>query len=352
MTTALALTADRAMVRELAERIKLLPGNDQMSPTIRLGLAQLCLAHGFDPFIGEAWIIPTKHGLRLMVGISAIRREAHRSGEYVGRVFRMCDADEREALGARPGDTAVRCIVLRRKTGQPTGEFDGYGLARADEKSTMNRLQLARLRAERDALKSAFPLDLTPGVDVGVSIGTSVGSEQPDDVDDESALMAAPGADVQVGVIDTEVVVDSRDGAAESAGNESADEQAGDGGHVDAQPERPYAPDVLRSGLQAAARRRDGESATPGQRGLVAGCLNEVFAGENADADRHALTRWVFGAESLNDLSGGQLLALYSWLKPAKDTGGHWSASEMSTREAHEALRRARLDAGKQDLFD
>ena len=354
MTTALALTTDRAEVRELAERIKLLPWAESTPPTTRLALAQLSLVHGLSPFIGESWAIPTKHGWRLVVGISGLRKYAHRSGEYTSRVFRMCDSEEREALGANPGDTAVRCIVVRRKTGQPAGEFDGYGLARVDDKSTMNRLQLARLRAERDALKSAFPLDLTPGVDVGVSIGASAGSEQPEDVDDASVSMVAPGTDGQAEVIDAGAVSSPYEGVAESDNEESADEQAGDDVRVDAAPERPYAPDVLRRGLQKAARRHNGASPTPGQRGLVAGCLNEVFAGANADRDRHVLVGWLFGTESgsLNDLAGGQLLALYAWLKPEKDSGGHWSASEMSAREAQAVLRQAELDAGQQELFD
>lgn len=354
MSTQLALTTDRAEVRELAERIKLLPWAESTPPATRLALAQLSLVHGLSPYTGEAWAIPTKQGWRLMIGISGLRKFAHRSGEYVGRVFRKCDDEEREALGARPGDTAVRCIVMRRKTGQQAGEFDGYGLARTDDKSTMNRLQLARLRAERDALKSAFPLDIMPGLEVGVSIVGAGESTANDEAVEGSAPVMAPGTDGPAMVIEAEPVVDlaSDDDAAGDDGEHAgpAGAESGQADYVEAALERPYAPDVLRRGLQAAARRLDGRFPTAGQRGLVAACLQQIFAGDRADDDRHTLTSWIFGAGSLNDLTGGQQLALYEWLRPVKDSGGHWSASDMPAGEAQLALRQALVASGQLEL--
>ena len=38
--------------------------------------------------------------------------------------------EERKWLAAGPNDLVVRCIVMRRKTGQHAAEFDGYGVAR------------------------------------------------------------------------------------------------------------------------------------------------------------------------------------------------------------------------------
>ena len=48
-------------------------------------------------------------------------------------------------------------------------EFDGYGLFRVgNEYTKMNPLQCARYRAERDAMKAAFPISLPPGVSAKV----------------------------------------------------------------------------------------------------------------------------------------------------------------------------------------
>jgi hypothetical protein len=58
---------------------------------------------------------------------------------------------------------------MRRKTGQQPMEFDGYGLFRKGEWTKMNPLQCVRLRAERDAMKAAFPIALhVPGGRVSI----------------------------------------------------------------------------------------------------------------------------------------------------------------------------------------
>jgi len=198
-----------------------------------------------------------------------------------------------------------------------------------------------------------------PGLDVGVSIVGAGESMTSDDAVDGGAPAMAPGTDGPAEVIDAGAVVDlTEDGAAAGDGGEEqqddgqASDSSGQADYVEAALERPYAPGVLRRGLQAASRRLDGRTPTAGQRGLVAVCLQQIFAGENADNDRHALTAWAFGAGSLNDLTGGQLLALYEWLRPAKDDGGHWSASAMAAREAQMALRQATIANGQQELFD
>jgi hypothetical protein len=163
---------DRERVNALAAQyFEFLPGARDVPPEGRLALAHIALAHGLDPFLKEAWAIPVKDrqtkqiiGFEIMVGITGWRRSAHDSNEYWGRRFEQCSPDERKWLRAGPDDLAIKCIILRRKTGQQPMEFDGYGVFKTGEFSKMNPLQCVRNRAERDAMKAAFPITLhVPG---------------------------------------------------------------------------------------------------------------------------------------------------------------------------------------------
>jgi hypothetical protein len=157
-------------VKDLEQRIvDFLPGAKDVPHDVRMAMAQISIAHGLDPWLKEVWPIPVKKngqivGWELMIGISGWRNAAHRSNEYWGRRFERVSDEERKWLAAGPNDLVVRCIVMRRKTGQQPAEFDGYGVASPTEFSKMNKFQLARLRAERDAMKAAFPISSPMGV--------------------------------------------------------------------------------------------------------------------------------------------------------------------------------------------
>ena len=168
---------DRSRIVALEKDIvEFIPGARDLPPEARLALAHISLAHGLSPFLKEAWAIPTRDrqtgqivGFEIMIGITGWRRSAHDSGEYWGRHFENCSAEERKALQAGPEDLAMKCIVMRRKTGQQPMEFDGYGIFRKGERTRMNPLQCVRIRAERDAMKAAFPITLhVPGGRVSI----------------------------------------------------------------------------------------------------------------------------------------------------------------------------------------
>lgn len=178
MTTDLIVKQDQEIeVRNFEKRIaEFLPGAKDVPQNIRLAMAQVALAHGLDPFLKEVWPIPQKNrekqivGWDLMIGIAGWRAAAWRSNEYWGRRFEKCSAEERGWLGAGANDIAIKCIVMRRRTGQKPMEFDGYGLYKVgQEYSKMNPLQCARYRAERDAMKAAFPISLPVGVGAKVA---------------------------------------------------------------------------------------------------------------------------------------------------------------------------------------
>ena len=163
-------SAEIEKVKDLEQRIvDFLPGAKEVPTSVRMAMAQISIAHGLDPWLKEVWAIPVKKsgqivGWELMIGISGWRNAAHRTNEYWGRRFEKVSDDDRKAMGAGTNDLVTRCIVMRRKTGQQPAEFDGYGIASPAEFSKMNKFQLARLRAERDAMKAAFPISAPIGV--------------------------------------------------------------------------------------------------------------------------------------------------------------------------------------------
>lgn len=182
---------DRGKVNEMADRIaEFLPGSKTLPKETRLAMAQIALAHRLDPFLGDIWAIPERKktdrgweavGYKIMIGITAWRRAARESGEYWGRHFEKCTDEERQWLGAGPNDLTMRCIIYRRKTGQQPAEYDGYGIFKQGESSKMNPLQCVRLRAERDALKGAFPIGFGGG-EIKVGVADDSGEEINGDV--------------------------------------------------------------------------------------------------------------------------------------------------------------------------
>ncbi len=114
---------------------------------------------------------------------------------------------------------------------------------------------------------------------------------------------------------------------------------------------RPYQPATLRTGLHKAMREAHaGKTATDNQRSLAVGMLNQCFANEHAEANRHTFQKWIFGVDSSKDLPGPAVLALLDWLKPTKDSGGAYSPSDMAVREALAVIGQAVIDAGQLQL--
>lgn len=163
---------DRSLVRltyrELDEARKrivtLLPYVGKADEGTQLALAYVTMSYGMDPFAGDVWAIAKKVdgkfvGWGLMFGIRGLRKVAFRSGQYDGHSFRSLREDEAALLGldVAKGWTAIACEVRRRDCSEP---FVGYGLVFENDKSRMNHGQLALLRAERHALRRAFPVEV------------------------------------------------------------------------------------------------------------------------------------------------------------------------------------------------
>lgn len=150
---------------EVRKRIvALLPPVAKADDGTQLALAYVTISYGLDPFMGDVWAIPKKVGGKfvgwgLMFGITARRKVAHRSGEYEACTFRWLTEEEARLLDVdlAKGCKGIACEVRRKGIKRP---FVGFGVVFPDDKSKMNHGQLAKLRAERNALKMAFPVEL------------------------------------------------------------------------------------------------------------------------------------------------------------------------------------------------
>jgi len=194
----LAIYGKREDVLDLTKRLQsTIPGGRKLTQDEALSLAQLSVAHGLDPFNGEAWIIP---GSGLMVGIKGLRKAAKRAAkeedgvwwtEFINVPASTYDAPEnavvyecriRDTVTTQAWSKAVNLIttagVLYKEAVQAAGPapfVTGIGIATPDEKSKMPLHQRAKKRAEADAIKQRYD----------VALFAEFGEDEPDIVEAE-----------------------------------------------------------------------------------------------------------------------------------------------------------------------
>lgn len=199
-------------VEVFAKRIKsLMRGGEKLSINDAMSLAQFSKVTGLNPFIGECWWIP---GSGAMIGVAgAIRLDqerAVREGSSSSPNISVCTPQEAGASDFELKDViaAFRCeindsrasweyqkmfsacleslrgsgvadpVPVAREICGPRPSWVGYGYSTKSEKSRMNKTQLARKRAEADALKKRIIVpfgaqlaqtDINPDYDVDAS---------------------------------------------------------------------------------------------------------------------------------------------------------------------------------------
>ena len=88
---------------------------------------------------------------------------------------------------------------------------------------------------------------------------------------------------------------------------------------------------------------------TRGQLGATIGAMNKALGG---NANRHAVTKYLFGESSTSKLSDGDKFSLYNWVDAWQDENREWQCGECFEREALLVLRYALMQEGQQDMFD
>jgi len=101
--------------------------------------------------------------------------------------------------------------------------------------------------------------------------------------------------------------------------------------------ERPLSPEALKVAINKRAEEFKAKGLTriaQSKRGLMVGTINRIFAGPNADEDRHLLLESLFGEKSSKKVKAYQVEAVLRWLDITKDSGGEYVPSQMSQTEA------------------
>jgi len=202
-----------AALKYMAWRIKnCVPGGSKLQDHEAMSLAQVSLATGLNPFIGEVWYIPGKGP---MGGIRGLRRRAREQSTYTTTLRAMRDEEITEH-DVKPGDVGRICELFRHDVLQRTVEINkaagkmvipvkpilGIGIWRQKDQiaSSKSSTWMADKRAEADALRKGFDLSELPYSDevngsrfeVGDAedAGWSVAPEKAEAIRREAALNA------------------------------------------------------------------------------------------------------------------------------------------------------------------
>lgn len=318
----------RLEVLALAKRIMAVhPSAKQIGDRGALLLAQLGFALRLNPLPGtghiHAWIDDDGR-MCVHIGLEGRAALARRDSTY-SYTTRPMRAEEAEEHSLKPGDRGYICELFRHDLTRemvamkiPVNPFSGIGIARANERVPKGRSLAWRAtqRALKDALRAAFSFSLPDELAGAVRIEEDEASI-PDDVIDGTATEVQPA-----------------DGAEGESGAQPS--STGDTPEAPTQlPARPYAPSVLKSKLAERAEANAHGEVNGQRRGLFAGQLEQVFAPDpDSKEKRHAVTAYLFGVESVKDLTAAQVLAGLEWLKPSRDGAGDYHSDSMAAREA------------------
>lgn len=178
-------------INTMAGRFRIaVKGGDKLSNNEAIALAQVAQVTNLNPFVGEIWAIP---GKGTMIGIAGARRLfAEQTNGFIEVI--PCSPEE---AGAVEKDVVVafKCVAhdsvktreyqkmmtetidAMRAGGSkdpygdakeicgPRPQWVGYGYSTHSETSRMNKTQLARKRAEADALKKCIVIPFGAAID-------------------------------------------------------------------------------------------------------------------------------------------------------------------------------------------
>jgi hypothetical protein len=114
---------------------------------------------------------------------------------------------------------------------------------------------------------------------------------------------------------------------------------------------RPMAPEVVKAALTVKAAGFAGREANPKQLSLAAMLLEQVFSGQPEPKKiRYSVTNYLFGHESLNDVSPADIVALLDWLKPTKLESNEYVVDTMAAKEASNLFSAANKAAGQLEI--
>lgn len=116
---------------------------------------------------------------------------------------------------------------------------------------------------------------------------------------------------------------------------------------------RPYSAEAVREAIQDRIKNDDGTPITDAQIGLVAGKLEECFAGDKgAELKRHSVTIWLLGKESTKDLTKAEASAILDWILASRDAddGGYYALHASASAEAAAIVKTSLVAEGQLEI--
>lgn len=334
MNTSMQVYSNSKDVTEMAKRFRIgVKGGDKLSAAELQNLAETALVTNLNPYIGEIWAIP---GKGTMIGIAGSRRlwqeQSIKGGGFSFVEIIACSPQE---AGATEADVVIafkaiahdskatreyqkvfiEMLTALRASGStdpvkeardivgPKPEWIGYGYSTKSETSRMNKTQLARKRAEADALKKCVVIPF------GVNIAAAANAE-------------------------------------EYTNGEIIEEHNSSDIPMNGSP-RPYAPPALKNKLAEYALKFTAEKKPlkGNEAQVIVINLDECFLGDKEK--RHALMFYLTHHESEKDLDAGWLQAVKKWINPTQDSGGSWKMDAVAIKEAHAVYEYAMIEQGQ-----
>lgn len=358
----LALYAPRGEIREAMERFKAGLAIKDATEHEYAALAHVSIAHGLDPFNGEAWIIPNKG---VTVGIKGLRKLANRQAKesefrWWTEFHDIRSAEERDKYNIPATAKAAIICHLRRsdhieayatalKALREKGDLPyeiiiellgrppfvvGIGYVESNENSKMPLPQLVRKRAEAHAIKQTFDVPFLSEGDM--QDGRVVDDEWLQDQHVLSVTVSGNGDDEQPAYIEGVLVgsnepdddpdasngASTQPGDADDDGSAVLDKLLGKGGVF----KRPLNAESVKRTLGIKVGKSDLKGiCSPTQASWIASLMNKAFKeSATADKDRYAVMTWLFDrtVETTRDLSSAEASAVIDWLADeTKDLG-------------------------------
>jgi len=314
-----------------------------------------------------------------MVGIKGLRKKAREQADKEGGTF-WTELRRVEPKMYNLPDTAVvyethlrdtttmqaygKSLYTLTQSGIPYAEaikmignapvYTGVGVATPDERSKMGLHARARKRSEADAIKQrydiSFPgIQFTEGADdipadaivpdaLDGEFTTEVLDKKPEHT--ETEIMKALGFDPEF-----EKQFETAKKTAQVTDERKTETAPLNGS-------RPYTPEILKLKLIERSTLYTLKSITQKQEGLIAVLIDKAFVGsDDHELRRHAVQMYLFGVESLKDVTPPMLYAaLNDWLKPVMDSGGDYNPDAMALKEIGLVYNQAIVDQGQMPL--